>query len=264
MYGVWESGPWIGFKLPQTEAMGWIGGGTAVFDFLVWRHTCFSLSKSTGRFRLVENGVKAVDKPNKEIIGWMRTIPTRLSMLTVGCYYREGGTGFMSMYGSVTDTQVFGRELSDQEMIEMTSCKKFYTGDIVSWEREQWTLKSPLQTSAIEFLDLEKDVCYAPEESLFLVPHKLSYEESLHMCKKLSGRMMSYTNKSEFDNMMRFLSHGSNMKSVCVEQGEENTNINIWGGGTDAITEGVWETWNTREAIEVVKHLQGVPKNTKI
>ena len=35
LYGVWESGPWIGFKLPGTTAMGWIGGGTAVYDFLV-------------------------------------------------------------------------------------------------------------------------------------------------------------------------------------------------------------------------------------
>ena len=29
----------------------------------------------------------------------------------------------MSMYGSVTDAQVFSRELSDQEMVDMTSCK---------------------------------------------------------------------------------------------------------------------------------------------
>lgn len=29
----------------------------------------------------------------------------------------------MSMFGSVTDAQVFGRELSDGEMIDITGCR---------------------------------------------------------------------------------------------------------------------------------------------
>ena len=53
--------------------------------------------------------------------------PTHLycqaSIFTLGCYYRNSGTAFMSMYGSVTDAQVFSRELSDQEMVDMTTCK---------------------------------------------------------------------------------------------------------------------------------------------
>ena len=47
----------------------------------------------------------------------------KASTFTLGCYYRSGGTGFMSMYGSVTDAQVFSRELSVQEMMDMTTCK---------------------------------------------------------------------------------------------------------------------------------------------
>ena len=35
LYGVWERGPWVGFKMPETTAMGWIGGGTAVYDLMV-------------------------------------------------------------------------------------------------------------------------------------------------------------------------------------------------------------------------------------
>ena len=44
-------------------------------------------------------------------------------MFTFGCYYRNSGSKFMSMYGSVTDAQVFSRELSDKEMVDMTTCK---------------------------------------------------------------------------------------------------------------------------------------------
>ena len=35
MYGVWESGPWLGVKMPKNTAIGWIGGGTAVYDLMV-------------------------------------------------------------------------------------------------------------------------------------------------------------------------------------------------------------------------------------
>ena len=32
----------------------------------------------------------------------------------------------MSMYGSVTDAQVFSRELSVEEMVDITSCRLYY------------------------------------------------------------------------------------------------------------------------------------------
>ena len=47
----------------------------------------------------------------------------KASIFTFGCFYRNMGAKFMSMYGSVTDAQVFGRELTDQEMIDITSCR---------------------------------------------------------------------------------------------------------------------------------------------
>ena len=82
-----------------------------------------SVSKSSGKFKLMENGEKAVDKYNKEIVDWMADVPNKASIFTLGCFYRQSGTGFMSMHGSVTDAQVFSRELSDQEMVDMTTCK---------------------------------------------------------------------------------------------------------------------------------------------
>ena len=65
----------------------------------------------------------------------------------------------MSMYGWVTDAQVFSRELSSQEMVEVTSCRQFPQGDILSWDREPWVLRSPWNRSEAELLDLERDVC---------------------------------------------------------------------------------------------------------
>ena len=156
----------------------------------------------------------------------------------------------MSMYGSVTDAQIFSRELSDQEMIDVTTCSAFLNGDILSWDREPWTLKSPWQSSEEEMLDLEKDVCKSPENGLFMVPHKMSNEESLHFCKKLSGSLVTYRNKTDFDDITYFLSLQNNMNSVgCKYRG--TTYLRVWAGGTDVIQEGLWKTWNTREHIEV-------------
>ena len=45
------------------------------------------------------------------------------SIFTLGCFYRDQGVKFMSMYGSVTDGQVFSRELSSKEMVDITSCR---------------------------------------------------------------------------------------------------------------------------------------------
>ena len=44
-------------------------------------------------------------------------------MFTLGCHYRNREVKYMSMYGSVTDGQVFSRELSSKEMVEITSCR---------------------------------------------------------------------------------------------------------------------------------------------
>ena len=47
----------------------------------------------------------------------------KASIFTHGCFYRDQGVKYMSMYGSVTDVQVFSRELTDLEMEEMTGCR---------------------------------------------------------------------------------------------------------------------------------------------
>ena len=85
-----------------------------------------------------------------------------------------------------------------------------------------------------------------------MVPHKQSFTESLHVCKTLSGSLLTYTNKTAFDELIYYLSLSINMKSQgCVEQSDESTKISVWGGGNDGIQEGLWETWNTREEIKV-------------
>ena len=81
-----------------------------------------------------------MDKTSDEIRDYLskiqRTVHTKTSALinfkivlsqagifTFGCHYRNVEVMFMSMYGSVTDAQIFSKELSDQEMIDITTCR---------------------------------------------------------------------------------------------------------------------------------------------
>ena len=201
-FGVWKTGPWIGFKLPGTDNIAWIGGGAGnSFNFHVWRHSCFSLNRSTGRFKLVENGKKVWDKTTPEVVGWMKKMNLTADILTLGCLYRTYGTMYMSMYGSVTDGQVFGRTLQDKEMEDITSFNSDLVGDIINWKNSKWNLKSPFNTTELEVLDFEKDVCSRPAQGLLLVPHKLNFRESLHACARLSGDIVSHVDKIRCDEI---------------------------------------------------------------
>ena len=73
----------------------------------------------------------------------------------------------------------------------------FLEGDILSWDRENWVLRSPYNRSEMEFLDLEYDICSQSENGLFLVPQKMSVSEGHHICDKLSGKPVSYRNEVE-------------------------------------------------------------------
>ena len=43
--------------------------------------------------------------------------------------------------------------------------RSFPQGDIISWDREPWSLRSPWNRSEAEMLDLEKDVCATRDKS---------------------------------------------------------------------------------------------------
>ena len=40
----------------------------------VWRHTCLSINRNTGKFKLVENGIKIVEKESNDIVEWMKSV----------------------------------------------------------------------------------------------------------------------------------------------------------------------------------------------
>ena len=101
-----------------------------------------------------------------------------------------------------------------------------------------------------ETFDLEQDVCNMREQGLFMVPQQLSYQESVHSCKKVAGKVASFTQRDDFEDIVRFLSLRQNMQAAaCVEEGL----LQVWAGASDEEVEGVWRTDNN--SVVNVRHL---------
>ena len=96
------------------------------------------------------------------------------------------------MFGEFTDLQMFGRTLTDKEMIEITGCNMEKNGDVISWKREEWILNGTEKTSKEEVLDFEEEVCRKGEKSILFMPFKqkgLPYGIT-NTCEKLSGKVL--------------------------------------------------------------------------
>ena len=58
--------------------------------FQVWRHTCFSISRSTGKFKLIENGVKVWEQYHPEIIEWMKYVSYNVRSRDINIFGKLG------------------------------------------------------------------------------------------------------------------------------------------------------------------------------
>ena len=85
-----------------------------------------------------------------------------------------------------------------------------------------------------------------------MVPQQLNFQESLHVCKKLSGKVISYSERDEFDDLVYYLSLTNNMRaSACTEDKESSSLLQVWAGGTDAEVEGIWRKHDHNTSIKV-------------
>ena len=229
----------------------------------VWHHTCFSLNRVTGRFVIVEDGSLQWDKTTPEVATWMKDISESMNLFTAGCIYRSTGVKYMSMYGSITDVQVYGRSLSIADMLAYTTCDKVQQGDVISWLSTSWRLTSPFNSTEIEMLDLERDICPRKTHSMLLIPQRMTFNEGLRICKKFSGHLAIYTARQEFDSITRFLSKRANSYSAqcSVEVREEKREVQTYLAGRDSQQEGDWRAIEEDLPIEYLPWAANRPYN---
>ena len=108
-----------------------------------------------------------------------------------------------TFYAMVIECFFYASFIMIKEVDSFLIFRLFLEGDILSWDRENWILRSPYNRSEMEFLDLEYDICSQSDDGLFLVPQKMSVSEGHHVCDKLSGEPVSYRNRVEMGKISK-------------------------------------------------------------
>ncbi|XP_023320474.1 uncharacterized protein LOC111695386 [Eurytemora carolleeae] len=257
-YGVWKTGPWLGFKYGDNEE--WIGLGTKVYELQTWQHTCFTLNMETGNIQLFENGKKSFDVNWDILVTFWKNVSETFTVASPSCWWREIEEQFMSTYGKVTDMQVFSKILSEDELRNITGCIVSMEGDIVSWKYSNWKLIGAKKTSSVEILDWTNDVCKSANYSIHLIPIKRSNQPwGAHTCSKLSGRQLTYDTKEDFDDIVKYLSSSRFQNSSCSAQDKNGYNTGVWFGTNDEDEEGVWRHFHNKKQITYLNWLPGRP-----
>ncbi|XP_023325929.1 uncharacterized protein LOC111699471 isoform X1 [Eurytemora carolleeae] len=245
VFGEWLTGRWFGVRNTKGDNVIWIGLGESrsPLQLQSWRHPCLTLDMTTGDIAVFENGEKIFSKNDQGLIDVGETLLPTYSHVSAGCAYDMDNIDY-SMYGQVTDVQVFNGVLSDQELKDLTGCRTFPEGDIVSWRERDWTIVGKPQVTIMETYDLENEICDPTSTSFHFIPIKLSAVEHMELCNRLSGRLGGYLDEAGFNKVVKFYSQSDFLQSsVCAVQKKDNDRhygISTYISATDEQVEGEW------------------------
>ena len=188
-FAYWQYVPWVGLYSQGREDAPFIGMGDEFdFNMLTWRHTCFAFSLEDGNSIMYENGKLVTEKVFDEVVEFGKKLSDFIAEeITFGCYLFDNG--MQSHPGVVTDFQLFGRVLSHRELEKWTGCEERIEGDLVSWDKEDWTFQTSGNGSRVEYLEFEKEVCDLRNMSHHFFPAKRIFEKALDLCDKVSGKL---------------------------------------------------------------------------
>ena len=96
-----------------------------------------------------------------------------------------------SLFGLVTDVQVFNRMLSDEEAIGYTACRQELNGDIASWENEHdWEKVGNINEVKID----SERICLSESsivENVMIIPALLTYPGKFIYFRKFNQLSLS-------------------------------------------------------------------------
>ena len=248
--GAWEDEIWFGLKNKTQKSYLWQSlGKNFMHDVQIWRHTCVSIDFETKTIKLFENGEKRHEKVSQVL----QTIGLTMNHVTPGCSYKF--SRYQSMYGRVTDVQIFRKVLTDKMMEVITGCEERMKGDLLSWDDTKWIRSGTKQDIRQETLDWKTDICKTITKSYHLIPIRLdNIPNSIKSCKKYSTELAMWENKDEMNDITKHLSSYNMMAAKsCQQRNNKIKNIftmRVWLAGTDNEEEGVWTNFYTNDVIQ--------------
>ena len=82
-----------------------------------------------------------------------------------------------------------------------------------------------------------------------LIPHKMDFGESSHVCAKISGRIADYVTESSLLRLVHHLAKPQHQEARnCLT---DQNKLQVFVGGTDRETEGLWTTIYSKDCLNL-------------
>ena len=113
--------------------------------------------------------------------GQIKQFKETISFVSVGCFYKSSGnTLYMTMYGRVSDFQMFKGVLTDTQMEDFTGCREKMEGNLLAWASTGWVTSGSKQTVRLENQDWQFDICKNQKTFCCLFAVLIPFESTAH------------------------------------------------------------------------------------
>ena len=247
----------------------------------IWSHICMSYDSDKRHFAMVHNGKIEVNYTNAPLAfevhdGFPKSAFTPVSRAPGGIWsspfwnctpkpnldwiepcedeekplMRNRGRIFLAMNhhfaGYLTDSNLWSRPLTIDEMIDWTTCKSFEKGNLQPWNREDWrpTVVDENGDPAIVHDEVLVDTaafCSSPSPNgktyTIFADDIYTHDNAMLLCRQFGGDMAHTTTLEEDQIVRNFLQDVRDKSSLWYEI----TDKNYWYRYRDDEIEGVWD-----------------------
>ena len=215
---------WDGFDLKSAAKFGdWFR--FPIWDMEVWNHVCIILDAGRGNLRIIMNGEPVLDIDCKADLSILDGNLSMMGKLTASGYV-------YSLFGRMTDVNMWGRSLTEEEAVSWTLCRTSEGGDLVDWRTATWEARG-LQEVQVE----REEVCRERQDRLMVTPFKRDFDDIVALARMLGGRMAVVNSQEATVEISKVLEP---VKEICDT---------VFTGFTDRSEESVWVNVYTKEEL---------------
>ena len=234
----------------------------------VWNHICVSYNSDKRHLVYIHNGVIQLNYTNvplafevmdglpKSVFGPAFRDPDKNWTSPVwepnNCKEKCRNRGRLHLayayytVGYVTDKNLWSRALSIDEMKDWTTCQSYEKGDLLPWNRDDWTPAQrddngePVNVHDEVIVDSES-FCSSPSSNgktyTMFADNIYPFDKGFLLCRQFGGTM-AHTRTLEEDAIVRGYIQGLKEKSSAWE---DALKVGIWYRYKDDQVEGVWQ-----------------------
>lgn len=211
---------------------------------MIWYHMC--LSNNASSMTVVSNGKTISENLGSGNKPMPKEFLSNMFIMRASTPEETEEKQFYSMFGKMTDVNIWNYSMTVEEMKSWTNCKnKYGGGNVVNWETAEWTT----WYLEVEILD-KSELCRKEEHGLTIFPQERPFMKSVELCKRLGGTMAVANSETKSQEMI-----------ALREEWKDNcTGDNIWAGYTDRKEEGVFVDVNSGENMPWSNWEPGEPR----